>query len=94
MKKRIFLIVACLMMVLSSSCLATNWVWVTSDANMGYYFDADTIKVTKSNQIIVWEKVIYDEAYSRSIGNVNGAIVHELKMRVGYHRASMTATQY
>jgi hypothetical protein len=94
MKKRIFLIVACLMMVLSSSCMATNWVWVTSDANMGYYFDADTIKVTKSNQIIVWEKVIYDEAYSRSIGDVNGAIVHELKMRVGYHRASMTATQY
>ena len=94
MKKRIILVVACLMMVLSSSCLAANWVWVTSDSRMGFFFDADTIKVTESNQIIVWEKVIYDEAYSRSLGDINGAIVHKLKMRIGYHRASMTTTQY
>jgi hypothetical protein len=94
MKKRIVLIVTCLMMLLSSSCFATNWVWVTSDANMGIFFDADSIRVTNSNQIIVWEKVIYDEAYSRSIGVINGNVVRSLKMRAGYHRPSMTVTQY
>lgn len=45
MKKRIILVVACLMMVLSSSCLAANWVWVTSDSRMGFFFDSDSIKV-------------------------------------------------
>jgi hypothetical protein len=99
MKKRIILVVACLMMVLSSSCLAANWVWVHSNDKIGYYFDADSIKVfetagkPETRRIMVWTKLVFDEAFAQEKCIINGIVMREQKSKVTFFRPTMTYTE-
>jgi hypothetical protein len=99
MKKRIILIVACLMMVLSSSCLAANWVWAHSNDKISYFFDSDSIKMfetegkPETRRIMVWTKLIFDEAFAQEKCVINGEVMHEQKSKVTFSRPSMTYTE-
>lgn len=100
MKKRIILVVACLMMMLNSSCLAANWVWVTSDSRMGFFFDSDSIKVyetegkPETRRITFWSKVIYDDAFAEKQGVLNGQTVHMIKERATFSPPKMMQTTH
>jgi hypothetical protein len=100
MKKRIILVVACLMMLLSGSCLAANWVWVTSDSRMGFFFDSDSIKVyetegkPETRRITFWEQIVYDDAFAEKQGVINGQTVKAIRQRVNCSRPNMAQVTY
>ena len=75
---RKLLLTVFMLFVMSTSCLAAaDWQWICSDANMGFFFDKNTITFVKQKQVVnrdkvyVWIKVIYDEAYARKLGGAD-----------------------
>jgi hypothetical protein len=78
MRKLLLTVLALVM--LSSSCLAANWEWINSDANLGAFYDTDSIrfdmsqkqKIINRDKFVVWVKFVYDESYARKRGLPKG----------------------
>lgn len=100
MKKRVIVLLAMLLLALSAQCFAANWVWVCSDARMGFFFDSDSIKVFETEgkpatrRIMFWEKIVYDDAFAEKQGRIKGQIVSEIKQKVGCSRPNMGQVTY
>ena len=75
MKRLIMMIM--MMMAMATSCYAASWEWIGANANYGIFFDKDSIvfdmdkktQIVNRDKIIVWEKLIYDDAYVQRKSN-------------------------
>ena len=69
--KKIFLLGTLFLLLLSSTAFATNWQWVDSDDECGWFIDTDNMRyeLTQSiyptvdtSRITFWEKIFYTQA--------------------------------
>jgi len=78
MRKLLLTVVALVLM--SASCFAANWEWIASDANLGEFYDTESIrfdmareqKIVNRDKFVVWVKFVYDESFVRKRGLPRG----------------------
>ena len=75
---RKLLLTVFMLLVMSTSCLAAaDWQWVESDANMGWFYDKNSItfmmnkNIVNRDKVVVWTKIVYDGAYAQKNGMGN-----------------------
>lgn len=96
-------IVCCVMVVLIivlgtyNTALAADWVWISSNARYGLFFDAATMKYHKTDDgninrdyIDVWWKMIIDEAFAAKKARFNNKIIRVQTYHVRYDLSKNT----
>lgn len=72
MKTKLISLLTILMLMFSDICLAADWQWTRSNANVGFFFDRETILYDMTNgqinkdKIYVWVRVICDDTYAQN----------------------------
>ncbi|SFT37462.1 hypothetical protein SAMN02910356_00317 [Selenomonas sp. GACV-9] len=71
MKTKLISLLTILMLTLSGTCLAADWQWTKSNADVGFFFDKETVRYGMTNgqidkdKIYVWLRAVLDDAYAQ-----------------------------